>query len=172
MPPLTPETGNLPSVSRRSILRAVGTGMLGSLAGCSALGTDRPPAGSLRFTNDDNLPHMISVRVTDVGATLGSKPGTVTGTVTVPPAQRSLEASATIAPTKRQTYTSVFTEPVWYAVQFTLDGDIPENDTGTTVFHPVPPDADTGRFLIGYVSADGEFSWRFGSTTDTGNFDH
>lgn len=160
----------MPSIRRRSVLGAVGTVVLGSLAGCSALSDDRPPAGSLRFVNDDDLPHVISIRVTGVGSEPGEEPGAVTGDVIAPPSQRSLEASASIEPGEQHTYQTVFTEPVWYGIQFTLDGDIPENDTGTTVFHPVPPDADSGRFLVGRVGADGEFSWTISSTNNTGPF--
>lgn len=161
----------MPSSSRRSVLGALGTAVLGSLAGCSVLGPDRPPAGSLRFRNDGDLPHVISVRVTGVGAEPGEEAGAVTGDVTVPPAQRSLGASAAVEPGERQTYRAVFTEPVWYGVQFTLDGDAPENDTGTVAFNPVPPDADSGRFLVGRIGADGDFSWTISSTNDTGPFD-
>ncbi|MFB6146944.1 MAG: hypothetical protein ABEJ08_04585 [Halobacteriaceae archaeon] len=161
----------MPSISRRSVLGAVGTVLLGSLAGCSALSDDRSPAGSLRFVNEDDLPHVISVRVTGVGSEPGEEPGTVTGDVVVPPSQRSLEASASIEPGEKHTYRSVFSEPVWYGIQFTLDGAVPENDTGATAFHPVPPDADSGRFLVGRVGAAGDLSWMISSTNHTGPFD-
>jgi hypothetical protein len=156
---------------RRSVLGAIGTVLLGSVAGCSVLGDERPAAGSLRFVNDDDLPHVVSMQVTGAGADPGEEPGTVTGEVTVPPSQRSLEASASVEPGDRRTYQSVFTEPVWYGIRFRLDGRVPENDAGATVFHPAPPDADAGRFLVGRVGADGRLSWTISSTGDTGTFD-
>lgn len=77
---------------------------------------------SLRFVNDDEtVPHSITMRVTDVGTTPGEEAYSVTGRTTAPPAQRNLTASTTLEPGDSETYDSVFTESVWYAIEFTVD---------------------------------------------------
>ena len=103
----------MPSPTRRSLLTALGTVTVGSLAGCTELFDDSPPAGSLRFENSHTLPHSIRFEVTGVGAEPGEGAGDVTGDVIAPPTQRNLTASATVSPGDTETYESVFTEPVW-----------------------------------------------------------
>ncbi len=154
---------------RRTLLGSVGTVALGGLAGCSSLGTQEPPAGSLRFENDHDLPHSITVRVTGVGARPGDD-NSPEGEVAAPPNQRTLTASTTVSPGDRRTYESVFTEPVWYAVQFTVDDREPSNNTGSTTFHPAPPDRRYGHFLSGTVYESGGFSWGISSTENPGRF--
>ncbi|MFB6152591.1 MAG: hypothetical protein ABEJ40_12370 [Haloarculaceae archaeon] len=156
--------------NRRAFCGAVGTAVLTGFTGCSTLGSKDPPAGSLRFANSDDVPHVISVRVTGVGAEPGDSPGAVTGEVIVPPAQRTLSASASVGPNEQHTYRSVFTEPVWYGIRFTFDDRRPENDTGITRFHPSPPDSTTGRYLTGRVSESGKFTWSISGTDNTGTF--
>jgi hypothetical protein len=159
------------ALSRRTLLRTAAAGAIGSLAGCTDLLDRSPPAGSLRFENNDNLPHAIRVEVTDVGAEPGDGPGEVTGDATAPPTQRNLTAATTLEPGDSETYESVFTEPVWYGVQFTLDGDVPENDSGTTAFNPVETAGETWNVLGSEVYESGEFSWVISSTENSGRFD-
>jgi hypothetical protein len=159
------------ALDRRTLLTAAGSVSLGSLAGCTDLLSRSPPAGSLRFENDHDLPHTIRLEVTGVGAEPSDGPGEVTGDVTVPPAQRTLTASTTVEPGESETYEGVFTEPVWYGVQFTLDGDVPDNDSGTTVFNPVGNAGDSWTLLGGQVSGAGDFSWVISSTENSGRFD-
>ncbi|MFB6196906.1 MAG: hypothetical protein ABEI52_01380, partial [Halobacteriaceae archaeon] len=160
----------MPSIDRREFLGATGAVALGALAGCSLPGTGRPPAGSLRFKNDDSLPHVMSVRVRDIGAEVGENPNTVSGNVTAPPSQRDLSASTSLEPGEVQTYQSVFRESAWYVVSFTVDGEVPEDGVGTTVYNPAPEDAENGRFLSGRVTQSGEFTWSIGSTENGGPF--
>ncbi|MFB6087937.1 MAG: hypothetical protein ABEJ85_05395 [Haloarculaceae archaeon] len=161
----------MPSTTRRSVLASLGAVAVGSIAGCNAVGSADPPAGSLRFVNDHDLPHAIRMEVTDVGDAPGDGPAAVTGDPIVPPAQRTLTASTVVDPGETQTYESVFTEPVWYAVQFTVDGREPENDAGITAFHPAPADGESGSTLTGKVYSSGEFSWVVGSTENPGPFE-
>ena len=158
-------------MDRRAVLASFGSLAIGGFAGCSTGRSERPPAGSLRFANDDDVPHSLTVRVTDVGSSPGDGPGTVEGDPTAPPAQRNLSASTTVQPDSRRTYEGVFTEPVWYAVRFTLDGRPPEDDAEVTSFHPAPSDGEPGAFLTGKVYASGEFSWVVSSTENAGPFD-
>ena len=79
--------------------------------------------------------------------------------------------STSISPGDQQTYKSVFTEPVWYGIQFTLDGREPRDNAGTTRFHPVPPDSETGRLMTGGVGESGDFTWSISSTENTGSFE-
>ena len=57
----------MPSTNRRAVLAALGTAAVGGLAGCSASPGGDAPAGSLRFDNRDDLPHLFAFRVTGVG---------------------------------------------------------------------------------------------------------
>lgn len=120
--------------------------------------------------NNSDLPHSITVRVTDVGAYIGEQSNSPEGNVAVPPTQRNLTASTTVSPDDRQTYEGVFASPVWYTVQFTVDGREPANESGTVTFHPAPPDREYGNFLSGRVSESGEFSWVLTTTENAGSF--
>lgn len=155
-------------LTRRRLLGAL-AGVAGAgAAGCAALGPDDPSGGSLRFVKKDAVPQVLGMRVTDVGARTGEEPGTVTGDTTAPPAQRTLTARASVDPGASPTYEAVFTSPVWYAVEFSVDGRTPE--TGTTAFTPAPTDGGPGRYLAGRVSAAGDLTWTVGSAGGPGPF--
>lgn len=159
----------VPSTDRRTVLAAVGTAVGGGLAGCSTFSGGDAPAGSLRLDNRDDLPHLIGVRVTGVGERPGDD-GSTAGDVAVPPSQRELTASDTLSPGETETFPGVFTEPVWYAVEFAVDGEHPADGAGRTLYHPSPPDRDRGRVLGGTVYETGEFSWVVSATSDPGAF--
>lgn len=160
----------MPSIERRTYLTSLSGVAIGGLAGCPALTTQSPPAGSLRFINDSRLPHAIRVEVTDVGAEPSDGAGGVTGNVIAPPTQRTLTASSVVSPADTETFDSVFTEPVWYGIQFWLDGDIPEDNAGTTRLNPAAADGGTWEFLTGHVYESGEFSWEVHTTDNPGPF--
>ena len=164
----------MPSLSRRSLLKAVGiTGTSISVAGCSEIGStdsaEDPPAGSLTFRNRHSVPHEIGLEVLDVGTEIGERVDghdTVTGTPDAVVPQRDLTATAVLEPGQTRTYESVFETEVWYDIRFTLDDEYPGEDLARTVFKPVRPNADTtGRMLTGRVLDGGEFSWSV-SVTD------
>jgi len=163
----------MPSPTRRTYLAIAGAALGGALAGCTALtnDTDDVPAGSLRFVNDHDVPHEITLRVVDVGtAPADGGPG-VAGDPAVPGPQRTLTASTVARPDEPQTYDAVFTEDAWYEVKFTMDGDQPENNGGHTAFNPAPSDDDRASYLGGHVHQDGTFTWRVSATDDPGPFD-
>jgi hypothetical protein len=161
----------MPSTNRRTVLATLGTVSLGGLAGCSFRQSDEHPAGSLTFANKSDLPHSITMRVTDVGEEPGEQPYSVTGETTTRPAQRTLTASTTISPGARETYEGVFTEPVWYAIQFTADGQTPPDSSGRVVYSPAPDTDSTGRTLRGTIGSNGEFRWGISATENAGRFD-
>lgn len=111
------------------------------------------------------------MRVTDVGTEPGEGPHSVSGQTTVPPAQRTLTASKTLEPGASETYPSVFTEPVWYAITFRVDGEPPANEAGRVVYSPVPDDEPDGRTLSGMIGRGGEFRWGISATENAGTFD-
>lgn len=103
--------------------------------------------------NDDTLPHSLSMRITDVGTETGDNLYTVTGETTVPPLQRNLTSATVVEPDGSGTYEAVFTEPVWYAIQFTIDNRTPVDEAGHVVFNPAPEGETTGRTLTGHVGS-------------------
>ncbi len=111
------------------------------------------------------------IRVTGVGADSGDGAGDVTGDVTVPSTQRAIVASTTVGPRDSETYESVFTEPVWYGIQFVVDGEIPEDNRGTSAFNPAAADGGTWEILTGRVYESGEFSWVVSTTDNSGRFE-
>lgn len=157
----------MPSTSRRSVLASLG---IVALAGCGFRSDGGPPAGSLRFVNEHELPHAISMQVTGVGATPGHGPSDVQGTVTVPPAQRDLSASTVVRPGETQTYEAIFTEAAWYGVAFHLDGQLPADNAGEVKYYPAPRDDERGHVLVGKVYRSGEFSWVVSATENPGPF--
>jgi hypothetical protein len=99
----------VPSTTRRDLLTALGTTTTAALAGCAGLRSGEsndPPAGSLRFVNDDVVPHTITMRVVGVGAAPGDDPGTVRGEPDQPVrrAQRELTAATAVEPGERRIY--------------------------------------------------------------------
>jgi len=160
----------MPSATRRSILASLGTAGLTVLAGCGFNEADEPSAGSLQFVNEHELPHAVSMRVTGVGSTPGDGPDEVEGDPIVPPGQRGLRASTVVRPTETQTYEGVFTEPVWYGVEFTVDGELPDDNAGQVKYYPAPRNDEPGSVLVGKVYESGEFSWIVRSTADPGAF--
>ncbi|WP_340102245.1 hypothetical protein [Salinibaculum salinum] len=165
------------SIPRRSFLKAVGImGTSMSTAGCSRLGStdssESLPAGSLKFHNDDTVPHEVSVEVLNVGTSMGERidgHDTVTGTPDVAVPQRDLTATAILEPGQTGTYESVFESRVLYDIRFTLDDMYPGEDLGRTVFHPNPSSNETtGQILGGNVSDGGELSWQISPTDNLG----
>lgn len=160
----------MPSTNRRWFLASVGAVSIGSFAGCAMFSEQSPPAGSLRFENDHHLPHLIRLEVTDVGSEPGTGADGVTGTVTVPASQRNVTTATTVRPDSSQTFESVFTESAWYSVQFTIDGELPGDNSGTTRFNPAADDGGSDEFLTGHVYESGEFSWEVRTSDDAGSF--
>lgn len=153
--------------TRRRFLGTLGAGALAGLAGCSLSPSEEPPAGSLRFENRHDVPHSITMRVTGVGTQPGD-PGSPEGDVAVRPSQRNLTSSTAVEPDTQRTYDDVFTEPVWYGIEFTVDDHTPEHG-GRVSYNPAPENS-TGRYLTAVVYASGEFSWQISSTETAGRF--
>ena len=158
-------------MNRRSVLASLGALGITGLTGCSEFLNDDIPAGSLQFENQDTLPHIIGISVVDVGAEpeTDSDGYSVSGDVPVPPQQRELTASSSVAPGETQTFKNVFTESVYYLVEFTLDGTTPETG-GRIPFNPSPSDREYDNVLGGVVYASGEFSYQVRSTDNAGRF--
>lgn len=161
----------MPSTTRRRLLAGLSATSLVGLAGCPSVTTSGPPAGSLRFRNDDDVPHVLTLRVTDVGTNRGEDPGTVTGEPIVTPGQQSLTASTSIQPGEQRTYESVFTRSLWYAVEFAVDGEPPREEVGEVTFNPAPATADSGRFLTAKVDESGRFGWLITTTENTADIE-
>jgi hypothetical protein len=156
---------------RRALLSSLSALGVSGLAGCSTFRDDDIPAGSLQFENRDNLPHVIGISVVAVGteSETDSEGYSVTGDVTVSPQQRELRASSSVAPGETQTFEDIFTESVYYLVEFTLDGTVPETG-GQVPFTPSPSEREYYSVLGGVVSGSGEFSWQVSSTDNAGRF--
>ncbi|ERG97767.1 MAG: hypothetical protein J07HQX50_01795 [Haloquadratum sp. J07HQX50] len=159
-------------MNRRALLASLSSLGLVGIAGCSSLQQDDIPAGSLQFENQDDLPHVIGMSVIDIGteAETDADRYSISGNVTVRPQQRELTASSSIAPGETQTFRNVFTESVYYLVEFTLDGDLPETG-GRVPFNPSPPDREYDNVLRGVVYPSGEFSWEVSTTDNAGRFE-
>ncbi len=158
-------------MNRRALLTSLSALGISGLPGCSSFLNDDVPAGSLQFENQDNLPHVIGISVVGVGAEseTDSDGYSVSGDVTVPPQQRELTASSSVAPGETQTFKNIFTESVYYLVEFTLNGTVPETG-GQIPFNPSPSTREYDSVLGGVVYASGEFSWRVSSTDNAGRF--
>lgn len=158
-------------MKRRALLTALGTASATSLAGCSGLFDDELPAGSLHLENRHNLPHLVGMTVTDVGSDgVRTDDGyDVRGTVTVRPDQRRLKTSISVAPDEIKTFEAVFTEPVTYLVEFTVDGTGPEN--AVYPFSPGISSRGNYTYLDAEVYGGGEFSASLATTDVSGPFD-
>ena len=158
-------------MNRRALLASFSAFGVSGLAGCSSLQNDDIPAGSHQFENQDNLPHIIGISVVDIGteAETDSDGYSVSGDVTVPPQQRELTASSSVAPGETQTFRNIFTDSIYYLVEFTLDGTRPETG-GRVPFNPSPSDREYDNVLGGIVYESGELSWKVSTTDNAGRF--
>ena len=159
-------------MNRRALLTSLGALGVAGLAGCSRFLNGDVPAGSLQFENRDNLPHVIGMSVVDVGAepATSGEGYSVSGDVTVPHQQRTLTASSSVAPGETQTFTNIFTESVYYLIEFTLDGTTPETG-GQYPFNPSPSGRQYDNVIMGVVYPSGEFSYVSSSTDNPGVFE-
>ncbi|WP_353633988.1 hypothetical protein ABSL23_12695 [Halobacterium sp. NMX12-1] len=157
-------------MNRRALLASLSAIGLSGLAGCAVFQSGDIPAGTLQFENRDDLPHVVGISVVDVGTDGGADADgySVSGDVTVRPQQRELTASSSVAPGETQTFRNIFTESVYYLVEFTIDGDVPEN-AGRVPFNPSTREYD--NFLRGVVSTSGELSWTISTTDNAGRFE-
>ncbi|MDQ2074447.1 hypothetical protein RBH20_18070 [Haloarcula sp. H-GB4] len=162
----------MPSLNRRAFLATLGASTVGKLAGCSTIGTDDPPAGSLQFINQDSLPHAMQLAVTDVGSELNNETGTVAGDVPVPAPQRNLTATEQLSSEESTTYTDVFTEPVWYAVECTVDGQQTTQEEFQTeaMFHPAPPGREYVNYLQAVLRDSGQIELAVVTTDNSGRY--
>ncbi|WP_348609568.1 hypothetical protein [Halobaculum rarum] len=158
-------------MNRRALLASLSVLGVSGLAGCSSFQNEDIPAGSLEFENQDNLPHVIGISVVDIGteAETDSDGYSVSGNVNVRPQQRELTASSSVAPGETQTFRNIFTESVYYLVEFTVDGNLPETG-GRVPFNPSPSNREYDNILGGVVYASGEFSWGISTTDNAGRF--
>jgi len=162
----------MPAMNRRTFLTAVGVGAGSGFAGCATVSDDEPPAGSLQFTNRDSLPHAVQLAVTDVGSELDSETRTVAGEITVPAPQRNLTATEQLPPEEATTYTGVFTEPIWYAVECTVDGHQTSDRDGVSqaMFHPAPPEREYVNYLQARIRDSGRVELAVVTTDTTGRY--
>ncbi len=159
-------------MNRRTLLATLGTTVSGSFAGCRTITDGDPPAGSLQFTNQDALPHMIQLSVTDIGRKLDEETGTPTGTVTVPAPQRNLTASEQLSPETSTEYTDVFTEPVWYGIKCTVDyrQTSDREVMAHAMFHPAPPGREYVNYLHALLRDSGRVELAVITTENTGRY--
>jgi len=159
-------------MNRRTLLATLGTTVSGSLAGCRTITDEAPPAGSLRFTNQDSLPHTIQLSVTDVGSELNADTGTLTGTVTVPAPQRNLTATEQLSPETSTEYTDVFTDPVWYEIECTVDHrqTADREVMAQALFHPAPPERTYVNYLHALLRDSGRIELAVITTENTGRY--
>ncbi|WP_170830605.1 hypothetical protein [Halogranum gelatinilyticum] len=155
--------------SRRAFMSSISLGSIAGLAGCSAF-DETPDQGSIRLVNDQVVPHEISLQVVDVGSRQGNAPGEVAGSVNVVAAQRNLSLTVVLPPGETKTYSDVFTEPVWYAIQFEMDDNEPVRADPRMAYNPSNSvgDCNSGSFVEVSVSDDGNFWWEVVGIGDNG----
>jgi hypothetical protein len=159
----------MPSPTRRDLITSLGTVGLVSLAGCSTFGSEDIPAGSLQFVNEDVLSHEFTMQVTNVGTEYDQEAGQVVGDPAVPRALRERRTTAILAAGSTRTYEDIFTEPIWYTIQFTVDGEVPDPG-GQVSVHPAPNGDDRGTYVGAKVFEYGEFTWVVTATDNPGSF--
>ncbi|MFD1511898.1 hypothetical protein [Halomarina rubra] len=73
----------------------------------------------------------------------------------------------TVSPGETRPFETIFTEPVWYDVEFSFDGS---TKNGRTAYHPTPPDRDYGNVLESAITDSGWSSWQISATENLGAF--
>lgn len=121
-------------MSRRALRSSLGVPGGSCLAGRSTTVDEEPSAGSVRFSNRHDLPHVVGFTVTDIGTEIArsSESSLVTGDtrLSLPVHARNPTTSVSIGPDETMLYTDVFSEGtqevVYYAVEVSVDGTGPE----------------------------------------------
>jgi hypothetical protein len=160
----------MPSTTRRALLASLGTAGLASLAGCSLIASEDVPAGSLQFVNEDVLSHEFTMEIADVGTEYDREADTVVGDPAVLRPLIGRRTTAVVDADTTRTYQAIFTEPIWYTVRFTVDGEVPERG-GLVSFHPAPSDGERGTYVGARVFEYGDFSPVVSATDNPGPFD-
>jgi hypothetical protein len=163
----------MPSITRRSFAAALVTAGVGGLAGCGLPASRDVAAGSLELVNRDTLPHEIAMEITDVGNEYDGDTREVVGDVMVPRAATERRTTAILQPDTTRIYEAVFTEPVWYTVRFTIDGEPLTEPDGEVSFYPGPRDDSSvaGEYLRSGVRKTGEKTLVVVGTSNRGPFE-
>ncbi|WP_092662203.1 hypothetical protein [Halorientalis persicus] len=145
----------------------------GGIAGCSALGSEDVPAGSLELVNRDTLPHEIAMEITDVGTEYEEDAREVVGDPIVPQPLTERRTTAILQADTTRTYEAIFTEPVWYTVRFTIDGEVVTEPDGKVSFYPGPRNDSSvaGEYLRAGVLENGEKTLVVAGTSNRGPFE-
>ncbi|WP_435361115.1 hypothetical protein [Haloarchaeobius sp. DFWS5] len=159
----------MPSTSRRRLLAALGTAATAGLAGCNdtVSGSGEPPAGSIQFVNEHDLPHSVEFVVIAVGDSVGDDTGPQNDSESEYPWLRGQTAGAWLEPGETKTYEEAFHFDTTYLVEFTVDDEQPPHNRVS--FSPTQSNSQRGHFLGGRVDANNEFAWVVSSTDDTGD---
>jgi len=144
-----------------------------SAAGCNGLGSEAVPAGSLQLVNQDSLPHEIVMEITDVGNEYDEGAGEVVGDPNVPQYLTERRTTAVLEADTSRTYEAIFSEPVWYTVQFTIDGEVAPEPDGRVSSYPGPLAESNvaGEYLRAGVLENGEKSLVVSGTDNSGPFE-
>jgi hypothetical protein len=163
----------MPSTTRRSFVAALAGAGFGGFAGCNALGSEDVPAGSLELINRDTLPHEIAMKITDVGTEYDEDAQEVVGDPMVPQPLTERRTTAVLDADTTRTYDAIFTESVWYTVQFTIDGEAITEPDGKVSFYPGPRTNSTvaGEYLTAGVLENGGKTLVVAGTSNRGPFE-
>jgi hypothetical protein len=123
--------------------------------------------------NRDTLPHEIAMEVTDIGNEYDEDTREVVGDPIVPQPLTERRTTAVLQPDTTQTYEGIFTEPVWYTVQFTVDGEVVTEPDGEVSFYPGPRNDSSvaGEYLRAGVLENGQKTLVVAGTSDSGSFE-
>jgi hypothetical protein len=151
----------------------LGVAGVGSVAGCNAVGSGEIPAGALQLVNRDTLPHEIAVEVTDVGTEYDEDARAVVGDPVVPEPLAERRTTAVLEADTARTYEAVFSEPVWYTVRVTIDGEVATEPDGGFSFYPGPMEESSvaGEYLRAGVLENGEKTVVVSGTDNRGPFE-
>lgn len=163
-------------MKRRALLSSLGVCGISCLAGCSATATEEPPTGSVRFSNQHDLPHVVGFTITDIGTETArsSESSVVTGDtrLSLPIHKQDLTTSVSIAPSETVLYPDIFSKqaqkPIYYAVEFTVDGSVPK-EGGRIPYSPAPT-TDERYILSVDITESGSLSPEIVRTTNEGGF--
>ncbi|QLD88585.1 hypothetical protein HWV07_05875 [Natronomonas salina] len=165
-------------MNRRALLSSLGALTVSGLSGCSSSEEEeeQPPAGSVRFSNRHDLPHVVGFTITNIGTEIdhSSDDSVVTGDtrLSLPIHKKDLSTSVSIAPDETSLYPGAFSkrasDALYYAVEFSLDGSVPERGEPIP-FSPAPSD-DERCFLEVSIGASGSLSPGITKTENEGEY--
>jgi hypothetical protein len=113
------------------------------------------------------------MEIVDVGTEYDEDTREVVGDPMVPQPLTERRTTAVLGADTTRTYEAVFSEPLWYTVRFTIDGEVATEPDGSVSFYPGPIEEGNvaGQYIRVGVLENGEKTLVVSGTDNGGSLE-